>query len=208
MAELEIRPLTSCIGAEISGIDLRQEQPDSTIRSLESALHRHLVLFFRKQPITLAQQIAFTRRFGELLEVERASIFLVDRVRRELWLKVAQQEGGRAVDVRMPIDRGVAGQVATTGRTLRIDDAYASPLFNPEVDRETGFQTKAILCVPIADRRGEVFAVAQLLNKRDGRPFDEADEARFAEFARGIAPVLEGWVRMVGDRSPDRDRGT
>jgi len=144
---------------------------------------------------------AFTRRFGGLLEVERASIFLVDRARRELWLKVAQAEGGRAVDVRMPIDRGVAGRVATTGRALRIDDAYASPLFNPEVDRETGFQTKMILCVPIADRRGEVVAVAQLLNRRDGRPFDDADEVRFAEFARGIAPVLEGWIRMAAART-------
>ena len=140
---------------------------------------------------------AFTRRFGELLEVERASIFLVDAARRELWLKLAQEEGGRAVDVRVPIDRGVAGRVATTGRTLRIDDAYSSPLFNSEVDRETGFLTKSILCVPIADRRGEVFAVAQLLNKRNGTSFDEADETRFLHFARGIAPVIEGWARMA-----------
>jgi hypothetical protein len=50
--------------------------------------------------------------------------------------------------------------------------------------------------VPITDRRGELFAVAQLLNKRDGAPFDGNDEARFAEFARGVAPILEGWVRM------------
>src|SRR5262245_11102969 len=67
MGTLEIRPLTACIGAEISGIDLREEQPESTIRALENALHQHLVLFFRKQPISLEQQIAFTRRFGELL---------------------------------------------------------------------------------------------------------------------------------------------
>ena len=67
MGDLEIRPLTSCIGAEIAGIDLRQDLPDSTIREIESALHQHLVLFFRKQPISLEQQIAFTRRFGELL---------------------------------------------------------------------------------------------------------------------------------------------
>lgn len=67
MADFEIRPMTTCIGAEIAGIDLREELPDRTIRALEDALHRHLVLFFRKQPITLEQQIAFTRRFGELM---------------------------------------------------------------------------------------------------------------------------------------------
>lgn len=144
---------------------------------------------------------AFTRRFGELLAVERASLFLVDRARGELWLKVAQEEGGRPVDLRMPIERGVAGHVATTGRSLRIDDAYASPLFNPEVDRETGFRTRSILCVPVLDRRGEVFAVAQLLNKRSGVPFDDGDEAKLSEFVRGIGPVLEGWTRMAASES-------
>lgn len=67
MADFEIRPMTTCIGAEIAGIDLREDLPDRTIRALEDALHQHLVLFFRKQPITLEQQIAFTRRFGELM---------------------------------------------------------------------------------------------------------------------------------------------
>ena len=140
---------------------------------------------------------SFTLRFGELLEAERASIFLVDSERRELWLKVAQAEGGRSVDVRMPIDRGIAGRVATTGQSLRVDDAYASPLFNPEVDRATGFKTRSVLCLPIASRRGDVFAVAQLLNKRSGGAFDEADETRFREFTRALAPILEAWVRMA-----------
>jgi adenylate cyclase len=139
---------------------------------------------------------AFTLRFGDLLDAERASIFLLDAARRELVLRVAQAENGRRVDVRMPIANGVAGHVAATGESLRVDDAYASPLFNPEVDRATGFTTRSILCVPILDGRGAVFAVAQLLNKRGGAPFDASDEARFREFARGVAPILEGWARM------------
>jgi putative ABC transport system ATP-binding protein len=139
---------------------------------------------------------AFTLRFGELLDAERASIFLVDAARRELVLKVAQEEGGRRIDVRMPLDRGVAGHVAATGESLRVDDAYASPLFNSEVDRATGFKTRSILCVPIHNRRGEVFAVAQLLNKRSGTPFDASDEAKFRELAGGVAAILEGWARM------------
>lgn len=67
MAEFEIRPMTACIGAEIAGLDLRETLPDSTIQALEDVLHQHLVLFFRNQAITLAQQIDFTRRFGELM---------------------------------------------------------------------------------------------------------------------------------------------
>jgi putative ABC transport system ATP-binding protein len=139
---------------------------------------------------------AFTFRFGELLEVERASLFLVDAQRGELWLKVAQEEGGQPVDVRLPLDRGIAGEVARTGRALRVDDAYAHPLFNPDVDRQTGFRTRSVLCVPVDDRAGRVFAVAQLLNKRGGAPFDDGDEQRLREFTRSIAVVLESWERM------------
>jgi putative ABC transport system ATP-binding protein len=139
---------------------------------------------------------AFTLRFGEQMQAERASIFLVDAPRRELVLKVAQTEGGRRLDVRLPIDRGVAGRVASSGESLRIDDAYASPLFNPEVDRASGFRTRSILCVPIADRARAVFAVAQLLNKRGGEPWSAGDEAELTAFTRGLAPILEAWARM------------
>ena len=67
MPDLMIRPVTACIGAEISGIDLREDLPQSTIDALEAALYEHLVLFFRDQPITIEQQIAFAGRFGELV---------------------------------------------------------------------------------------------------------------------------------------------
>jgi putative ABC transport system ATP-binding protein len=144
---------------------------------------------------------ASTDRLGRLLQAERASLFLVDRERDELWLRVAQEEGGRPVDLRIPLGSGIAGQVARTGEKLRVDDAYAHPLFNPDVDRQTGFRTKSILCVPLHDRRGEVFAVAQLLNKESGSPFDTADERRFAEFAGSLGVILESWHRMSRRRS-------
>ena len=86
--------------------------------------------------------------------------------------------------------------MARTGRSLRVDDAYAHPLFNPEVDRQTGFRTRSLLCVPVGDRAGRVFAVAQLLNKRSGAPFDDGDEDRLRAFTRSIAVVLESWERM------------
>ena len=39
-------------------------------------------------------------------------------------------------------------------------------------------------------------AVTQLLNRSDGSPFDEADEARFRDFASSIGVILETWWRM------------
>jgi taurine dioxygenase len=61
---LHIAPLTPTIGAEISGLDLRESQPDTVIAELVDALHAHQVLFFRNQPVSPYQQRDFAARFG------------------------------------------------------------------------------------------------------------------------------------------------
>ena len=63
---LEIAPLTTHIGAEVHGIDLRDELGDEVIGDIRSALLTHKVIFFRDQDLTEDQHIAFARRFGEL----------------------------------------------------------------------------------------------------------------------------------------------
>ena len=63
---LQVAPLTPAIGAEIAGVDLRDEQDDAVIAEIRAALLAHKVIFFRDQFLTPAQHIAFARRFGEL----------------------------------------------------------------------------------------------------------------------------------------------
>lgn len=53
-------------GAEISGVDLSQPLDDNTFAQISNAFFDNEVVFFRNQPLTPAQQIAFTRRFGVL----------------------------------------------------------------------------------------------------------------------------------------------
>jgi putative ABC transport system ATP-binding protein len=141
----------------------------------------------------------FTRRVSDLLDAERASLFLVDRRRGELVLRVAQ-DVEKGDSVRIPLGSGIAGAAATSGQPVRVADAYQDPRFNRDVDLRTGFRTRSVLCLPLHDRSGEVFAVTQLLNRRDGQPFDAADEKRYADFAASLGVLLESLVEM--DRSP------
>jgi putative ABC transport system ATP-binding protein len=144
----------------------------------------------------------FTRRVGELLDAERASLFLVDHERQQLVLRVAQ-DVAEGVQVRIPLSSGIAGAAAVSGQPVRVDDAYADPRFNRAVDAETGFRTRSVLCLPLQDRNGTVFAVTQLLNRRDGKPFDDADTRRYAEFATSLSVLLESRARggSVGSRA-------
>lgn len=63
---LKVEPLTPSIGAELSGIDLTEDQDDAVIAEIRAALLAHKVVFFRDQFITAEQHIAFARRFGAL----------------------------------------------------------------------------------------------------------------------------------------------
>ena len=65
-SDITIDPKSPTIGAEIDGIDLREDLSDDAIGLIRRALLDHKVLFFRDQDITTDQHLAFARRFGEL----------------------------------------------------------------------------------------------------------------------------------------------
>jgi taurine dioxygenase len=66
IGQLDIRPLTPAIGAEILGIDLAAPDIADRIPELRAALLEFGVIFFRDQRIGATQHIAFARHFGEL----------------------------------------------------------------------------------------------------------------------------------------------
>jgi putative ABC transport system ATP-binding protein len=147
---------------------------------------------------------AFTGKLRQLLNAERSSLFLVKHDQGHLELKVAENLDELG-PIRIPIGTGIAGAVAQSGQPIRIDDAYNDPRFNRDVDRQTGFRTRSIISLPIKDQAGEVFAVAQLLNRKDGLPFDAGDEQRFTHFIDSIGVIfetLEGLTAELDSKAP------
>lgn len=172
-----------------------QELTDESQRFLEATALANDVAF---RSMLEQGLFAFTRKLGQLLDADRASLFLVED--DSLVLRVAEgiEEMG---EVRIPLGSGIAGAAAQSGQTIRIDDAYSDPRFNPDVDRQTGYRTRSILSLPIKSSKGEVFAVAQLLNRRDGQPFDAGDEERFAGFVASLGVILETLEGLSAGRS-------
>ncbi len=142
---------------------------------------------------------AFTHKLSQLLDADRASLFLVREGMLEL---VVAKDLDTLGEVRFPVGTGIAGTVAATGDIVRIDDAYADDRFNPEVDRRTGYRTRSLLCLPIENREGHIFAVAQLLNRRDGQPFSREDEQRFAGFIASLGVIMESLEVLDAGRRP------
>lgn len=126
---------------------------------------------------------------AKVAEADRCTLFIADRDRGELWSKVAHG----AEEIRFPLGAGIAGAVAATGVPIRIDDAYADPRFNPNVDHETGYRTHSILAVPMRNTKGEVVGVLQALNRRDSA-FSAEDEELLAALAGPAASAIENAV--------------
>ncbi len=123
-----------------------------------------------------------------VMRADRSTIFLLDAQRRELWSLIAEGLGNR--EIRIPADRGVAGWVASHGEALIIPDAYADQRFHPLVDKQTGYKTRSILCVPLRNNQGDLTGVLQVLNKREGT-FDDYDLELLTGFASFCAITIE-----------------
>jgi len=91
---LTVEPLSPSIGAEVQGIDLREEASDEAIATIRQALLDHKVLFFREQHITIEQHLAFARRFGDL---EIHPVTPLDQEHREV-LVIRHDENRRGVE--------------------------------------------------------------------------------------------------------------
>ena len=124
-----------------------------------------------------------------VLEAERATLFLYDPARDELWSKAADHL--EIKEIRFPVGQGIAGQVARTRAVENIPDAYADPRFNPAFDRRTGYRTRSILSMPLIGGNDELVGVIQVLNKKNQAGFDQEDEALLRGLTAHISVAIE-----------------
>ena len=122
------------------------------------------------------------------IQADRCTVFMLDKDKNELWSKVALGLGSQ--EIRLPADKGLAGYVVKTGEPLNIPDAYNDPRFNPDIDKETGYKTKTILCMPIKNNNQEIIGAFQVLNKNNG-VFTKGDEDLLVAIGGSASIALE-----------------
>lgn len=122
------------------------------------------------------------------IQADRCTVFMYDKDKNELWSKVAL--GMDSQEIRFPADKGLAGYVVKTGEPLNIPNAYNDPRFNPDIDKETGYHTKTILCMPIKNNNQEIIGAFQVLNKLGG-VFTKGDEDLLVAIGGSASIALE-----------------
>jgi signal transduction histidine kinase/putative methionine-R-sulfoxide reductase with GAF domain len=130
------------------------------------------------------------KKITELLEGDRATLYLLDEQRARLLSRIMVGEELQSIE--LPLGEGIAGYVAQFGRIVRIKDAYRDKRFRREWDEITGYRTRAILAAPMKNHVGRTIGVIQVLNKQRGQgEFSQHDEELLTALATQAAVSID-----------------
>ncbi|WP_135554183.1 HD domain-containing phosphohydrolase [Paenibacillus cymbidii] len=104
----------------------------------------------------------------EMIVSDRCSVWLVDKIRKELYTTVAHGVSG----IRIPLAAGLVGHSIAMGEPIFIDDAYSNEPYREVLDngalatdRKTGYRSKALMVVPFRNNDGDIIGAYQAVNK-------------------------------------------
>lgn len=178
--------LVGRIFSHVSGFLGTTEKLSRRLDRLRATLEIARTFASAREPQELLELIA--KEATRLLDSDRASIFLWDRDQKQLVACPALGvEGGK---LWLPDNRGIVGQVIHTGKTVRVNDAYADPRFDKSVDHKGGYRTRTLLCVPLINAAGQRIGAFELINKNDGL-FTDDDEESLYQLGIQVAVAVE-----------------
>ena len=126
-----------------------------------------------------------------LLGVEASSLVLIDESTHEMIFHIAHGEQADSIkQVRLAAGEGIVGSVIESGSPAIVNDVSQDSHFLRRVDDTSGFQTRSVLCVPLATS-DRVWGAIEVLNKREGGAFSERDLAICESIASQAAIAIE-----------------
>jgi len=162
-----------------------------------SILHITEKLNNLKDVDTILDKILFEARL--LARADAGSIFLVEDgelqfsyVQNDTLLSEDNSNAALYADFSVPIsDESIVGYVALTGNNTVVDDAYNISsehpyTFNTSFDKQSGYQTKSILTIPLKTFESKLVGVMQLINAKD----DQGRTVPFSSQSKLYIPLL------------------
>ena len=126
----------------------------------------------------------------KVTRAEAGTLFLVDEKTDELVFSVPTgPTAKRLVNMRVQWGEGVVGWVAKHETPLVVPDVSKDSRFNADIDVQTGFTSKSLLCVPLM-LEDRLIGVLETVNKIDGSSFSEEDAVLLTVFAEQAATAI------------------
>lgn len=129
-------------------------------------------------------------RVNELLDVEAASLALVNRETGRIQFELAVGGGDEAIHgLEMEPGQGIVGRVIAEGQPILVPDVAIDPRWYAGVDQQSGYRTRSLLCVPLRVK-GQIIGALEVMNKRDG-VLTEQDQRLLSSLADLAGQSLE-----------------
>ncbi|MEK6220874.1 MAG: diguanylate cyclase [Chloroflexota bacterium] len=162
----------------------KKPMPEDYINQLQQRVHE------LEKIMDIGRELTAKRSLNELLKKilvtasdlvasEVASIILNDTETGELHIRVSFQPASVddvvELNIPVPLDNSIAGEVFKTGKPIIVEDAAADKRHFKKIDVETGYETHNLIGVPL--RSGKLnLGVLMVTNKADGEPFNLSDQ--------------------------------
>ncbi len=171
--EERIHEMTKDTDAEFAPLNSGSEQVLGEIFDISDKLYKEMCSNKENDHATLFRYL--TELGKTIVGSDRASFWKWDKNRKELWTTSAT-----GVDkIVIPDNTGLVGKALKLGQVVVTNDPYNDPDFNSAVDKKTGYVTKSILVLPVADIYGKFIGAFQLINKLgNGGRFDPVSDPR------------------------------
>ena len=193
--DIELAPLYEAKG-ENAMSDINAQNTLDSIFSITHDLYKRMCSDEESSHETLFADLTALGRI--LTGADRASFWKWDKRRHELWTLSAI--GTERIVI--PETTGLVGKALREQQVVVTNNPYSDPDFNPEVDKKTGYVTRSVLVMPVADVNGEFIGAYQMINKPGG--FDAAEDCRRLSPAALICGLALESETFLEDSQHDR----
>ena len=195
--EKRIAQIMEDTGAEFAPLDMGGEdlvdhgRMLSRIFEISDSLYKDMSMNDRRDHGLL---FSYLTDLGKtIVNADRASFWKWDKRKGQIWTMSAT-----GIDkIVIPDNTGLVGKALRTKKTVITNDPYNDPDFNKDIDVKTGYKTKSVLVLPVADINGNFIGALQLINKNDDNGFDDEADPRklsLAALVCGIALESETFL--------------
>lgn len=135
------------------------------------------------------------RQAGRAIKVEEGTVWYFNKRDSRIYPISTLGDGTSLAGLTLAAGEGIAGDVIQTGNPTFVRDCATDPRFARRFDKESGFVTRSMICMPIRSR-GAVIGCIQLINKQNGMLFnrDDADLCENLAYLVGMAIEAAGFM--------------
>ena len=195
--EEKIKEIMKDTGAELAPLDKGEDDMEDDKKILDrifdisDSLYKDMCMNNSKDHALLFSYL--TELSKTIVDADRASFWKWDKRKGEIWTMSAT-----GVDkIVMPDSKGLVGKALRNKTTVITNDPYSDPDFNQEIDRQTGYKTRSVLVLPVADINGDCIGALQIINKNNESGFDAGSDIKklsLAALVCGIALESETFL--------------